>query len=216
MRRLQVTLDGQTLLEAPLPAGRTVIGRRPDAPVHIDDLSVSGHHAAITIADNGQAVLEDLASTNGTMFNGVPIRRRTLESGDVFTIGRYRLHYQVEPQAPEAPTTDDTPPDFEATRFGAPTVLDEAQEERPASLMVLSGPATGRALRITKPTTTLGKAEVSVAVIERHGGFYMLVHRQGAAPTVNGATITQHAIVLNHGDLIEIAGSQVLFMCEPA
>ena len=43
----------------------TVLGRRGDASVQIDDPTVSGHHCRI-VAVAGQVIVEDLGSRNGT------------------------------------------------------------------------------------------------------------------------------------------------------
>lgn len=63
--RFRVTLRG---VEIPLSAGENLIGRKPEAAVFIDDVSVSREHARITVADG--ATLEDLGSKNGTFVNG--------------------------------------------------------------------------------------------------------------------------------------------------
>lgn len=218
MRSIQVSLDGHVQQHTTLTERRTVIGRRPDAHIRIENPSVSGHHAAITLNDQGQAVLEDLDSTNGTLFNGLPVRRRILEPGDVFNIGRYRLRYDSDEAAPRgAPGADAVPEPvgLDAVRpvtFAAPTMLNLDLTEGPVSLQVLNGPAAGRMLQLSKPVTSLGKAGVSVAAIERHSGYYVLVHREGDLPTVNGLPVSEQAYVLSDGDLIEIAGSQVRFL----
>jgi hypothetical protein len=67
--------------------GDLTIGRRPPADVLLLDDAVSGKHARFA-RHNGQWVVEDLASTNGTYVNG---RRLTqpvvLQPGDVVVTG---------------------------------------------------------------------------------------------------------------------------------
>lgn len=53
----------------PLRTGRAVIGRHPGCDIVIDTSAVSRQHAAIVIED-GQAIVEDLRSRNGTLLNG--------------------------------------------------------------------------------------------------------------------------------------------------
>ena len=60
--------------EVPLAAGENVLGRDPEAAVHIDDAKVSRHHARIVI-DGNRATLEDLGSKNGTWLRGDAPRR---------------------------------------------------------------------------------------------------------------------------------------------
>jgi DNA-binding winged helix-turn-helix (wHTH) protein len=52
-----------------LRPGENIVGRDPGADVHIDAVGVSRRHAEIVIRD-GQAVVRDLASKNGTFVQG--------------------------------------------------------------------------------------------------------------------------------------------------
>ena len=53
-----------------------IIGRHPDCDVHIDDGSVSRHHAQVTF-DGGQYYVQDLNSRNGTFLNNQQINQPT-------------------------------------------------------------------------------------------------------------------------------------------
>ncbi len=53
-----------------LRPGRLVIGRHPACDIVIDASAVSRQHAAITIEDGQNAIIEDLRSRNGTVLNG--------------------------------------------------------------------------------------------------------------------------------------------------
>jgi pSer/pThr/pTyr-binding forkhead associated (FHA) protein len=65
MPKLIVSIDGVVIKDMQLTRERQIIGRRPYCDVVIDNLAVSGEHAAIHLAE-GRATLEDLGSTNGT------------------------------------------------------------------------------------------------------------------------------------------------------
>ncbi|HTO96681.1 MAG TPA: transglycosylase SLT domain-containing protein [Myxococcales bacterium] len=65
------------------------IGRAPDSDVRFDsnrDTQVSTHHAEIRFQD-GQYVLVDVGSTNGTLVNGKLVRSHALRSGDKIGFG---------------------------------------------------------------------------------------------------------------------------------
>ena len=109
MPRLIVTLDGLTLRDVQLNRERTTIGRRPYNDLVIDNLAVSGDHAAI-LRGPGGSFLEDLGSTNGTFLNGRAIQRAPLQHQDSIDIGKYRLRY-----IDEIPTAD-----FERTMLVRP------------------------------------------------------------------------------------------------
>lgn len=92
MAKLILTLDGVVLKEYALTKERTTIGRKAHNDVQIDNLAVSGEHAAIVTILN-DSFLEDLGSTNGTLVNGQPIKKHFLQNSDLVEIGKYKLKY---------------------------------------------------------------------------------------------------------------------------
>ncbi|MEY2631416.1 MAG: hypothetical protein RIR00_70 [Pseudomonadota bacterium] len=92
MAKLILSMDGLVLKEIPLSKERITIGRRPTNDVQIDNLAISGEHAAIvTILKD--SFLEDLNSTNGTIVNGQQIKKHFLQNNDVIELGKYKLKY---------------------------------------------------------------------------------------------------------------------------
>jgi hypothetical protein len=69
------------------------IGRLPESDVVVDDPGASRQHARISSAD-GEFVVTDLGSTNGTLVNDEMIRERTLADGDRITIGETVLEFR--------------------------------------------------------------------------------------------------------------------------
>jgi len=108
MAKLILTLDGVVLKEFALTKERTTIGRKAHNDVQIDNLAVSGEHAAIVTILN-DSFLEDLGSTNGTLVNGQPIKKHFLQNGDLVEIGKYKVKYVNEQGA------STTAADFEKT-----------------------------------------------------------------------------------------------------
>jgi len=64
-----------------------LIGRSDDANIQIEDEGVSRKHAKITKLADGQIMIIDLGSTNGTFFNGTKISEHILKDGDKIQIG---------------------------------------------------------------------------------------------------------------------------------
>jgi len=76
--------------------GRTVIGRNAACSFPLHDRKVSGHHATITADRDGEFVLEDLNSTNGTRVDGTVIMgRRTLRDGEKIFIGETVIRFSL-------------------------------------------------------------------------------------------------------------------------
>lgn len=106
--KLILSMDGAILKEYPLSKERMTIGRKAHNDIVIDNLAVSGEHAAIvTILHD--SFLEDLDSTNGLEVNGIPVKKHFLQNNDVIEISKYKLKY-INDQ-----TTQTKPAEFEKT-----------------------------------------------------------------------------------------------------
>lgn len=108
MAKLILSMDGLVLKEITLERERITIGRKPHNDIQIDNLAISGEHAAVVTILN-DSFLEDLNSTNGTLVNGQPIKKHFLRHNDVVELGKYKLKYLNE----GAPARDNG--DFEKT-----------------------------------------------------------------------------------------------------
>lgn len=75
----------------PIIAGRTyIIGRSPACDVVLDNVYVSRRHASLEYAD-GQALLVDLGSRNGTWYEGKKVDRILLKTNSTFRIADCNL-----------------------------------------------------------------------------------------------------------------------------
>ena len=77
----------------PLTKDRVIIGRLGESDIVLTDPGVSRRHAEVRQED-GEFVVVDLGSTNGTMVNEATIGERTLEEGDRITIGKTVLEFR--------------------------------------------------------------------------------------------------------------------------
>ena len=236
MAKLILSMDGLVLKEIPLNKERIAIGRKPTNDIQIDNLAISGEHAAIVTILN-DSFLEDLNSTNGTLVNGQPLKKHFLKNGDVIELGKYKLKYVSEqapsvdaadfektmilrPNAPKPVSTgasdaaaaalDALKPAADSRASGVPPVA--APAVALASIQILNGANAGRELELTKTLTTLGKPGVQVAVIAKRPHGYFITHVEGAQfPIVNGQTLDAQARQLQDHDVIEIAGIKMEF-----
>lgn len=90
--KIILSMDGVVLQEYALSKERMTIGRKPHNDIVIDNLAVSGEHAAIVTIQN-DSFLEDLDSTNGVMVNGQATKKHFLQNSDVIEIGKYKIKY---------------------------------------------------------------------------------------------------------------------------
>ena len=71
---------------------RMSIGRTPDAPIFLDDVTVSRNHALLVRRRDG-LYIDDLGSLNGTYVNRHRIESHLLEDGDEIQVGKFKLSY---------------------------------------------------------------------------------------------------------------------------
>lgn len=237
--RLVLSLNQSVLGEFGLEKERILIGRKPENDIQVDNLAVSGQHAAIITILN-DSFLEDLDSTNGTFVNGKLIKKHALKNGDVVTVGKHELKYINDEATGEAD-------DFEKTMIIRPGMAShaaaaaKADEQDPAprppaaapatpaptatpgpsavesgalplgKVQVLSGPGAGKELELRKALITLGRPGIQVAVITRRPQGYFITHVEGQHPIVNGTSIGGQAHHLQDHDVVELAGVKMEF-----
>ena len=222
MAKLILSMDGLVLKEIPLRKERMTIGRKTHNDIQIDNMAISGEHAAVVTILN-DSFLEDLNSTNGTLVNGQPIKKHFLKDGDVIEFGKYKMKYLVEAVASgETSEYDKSTPfrseplqvvygDRDAMTASAPQGSATAPTLPGAAIQLLSGSNAGHQLQLTKTLTTLGRRG-QVAVIARRPQGYFLTHVEGSDfPLLNGQVVDAQARRLENHDVIEIAGVKMEF-----
>ena len=83
----------------------TSAGRHPDSGIFLDDVSVSRRHAEFRTV-NGECLVVDTGSLNGTYVNRKPVESVALANGDEIQMGNFRLVFL---QAPSIDTHRRTP-----------------------------------------------------------------------------------------------------------
>jgi hypothetical protein len=83
---------GRIFRELPTPV---TIGREEGNSLRLNDERVSRFHAKVQF-DNGEIILTDLESTNGTRVNGNVVQIRRLRPGDRISVGRSLLLFGSE------------------------------------------------------------------------------------------------------------------------
>jgi hypothetical protein len=230
MAKMILSMDGLVLKEIQLDKERLSIGRKPHNDIQIDNLAISGEHAAVVTILN-DSFLEDLNSTNGTLVNGQAIKKHFLRNNDVVELGKYKLKYMADAQDGSGAVSEQEklansraasqvqPKDMQlvdkSTRGSVGTrsnVSGPASPLPPAAVQLLTGANAGKELELTKTLTTLGKPGLQVAVIAKRSHGYFLTHVEGEQfPVVNGEVLDAQARQLKDRDVIEIAGIKMGF-----
>lgn len=141
--KLILSMNGVVLQEYALNKERMTIGRKEHNDIVIDNLAVSGEHAAIVTLLN-DSFLEDLDSTNGVVVNGAVTKKHFLQNNDLIEIGKYKLKY-LNDQPGQA-----TPADFEKTMvLRAPLHTPASRQAKDSSIE-----ATGKYRTMASPQTS--------------------------------------------------------------
>jgi diguanylate cyclase (GGDEF)-like protein len=98
-----IVLSGHTIGRVyPIDRPQVVVGRAPEADIHIDTPGISRRHARLDTKD-GEHVLTDLGSTNGTFVEGQRIETHVLSNGERLQLGSAAvLKFSIQSAVEEA------------------------------------------------------------------------------------------------------------------
>lgn len=104
MRRLILTLNGETISKVRLDDRKFLIGRSELCDLPINSRYISQHHALLVRTENALHLV-DLHSTNGTFVNSRRISTKVLQHDDVISIGNHGIKLQF-PEFRARPDTE--------------------------------------------------------------------------------------------------------------
>jgi len=239
MPKLILKFKEAVLKEYAFEDAMVTIGRVDDNTIKVDNMAVSSHHAKL-MRENGDYVLIDLNSLNGTFVNGQKVSKWILKNNDFITIGKHTLVYideRAPKQSPLSGTSELRSPEGTVMldmrtqqqlleEAAAKKGLDKVGELVGALTFISDSEGQGE-IDLSKRITMIGKgkeAEIKIkglflpnisAVISRRPAGYFLSHSEGRAiPKVNGASV-KGQVKLKDGDIIEIVGLKMQFFLKP-
>jgi pSer/pThr/pTyr-binding forkhead associated (FHA) protein len=226
MAKLTISRDGTIVDNRFIDKPSFTIGSDADSDLPLTGAGISRCHARITSVANDD-ILEDLASTNGTLVNGLAITQQVLKNNDVIEIADYQIRYRNQ-RAVDGPSFDKTmiiqPLELEtgnSTLSDANTLSRKKQRltrshARPALLRDLRSPQSNTTVELTQLLRTVGSANKELAVINNRPHGYFITHVSGRKSTrVNGQAIGTEPRQLMHNDVIEVANEKLQFVQEP-
>ncbi len=108
MAKLQVLSGALAGQSYELKVDTTTVGRVEDNALQIADPSVSSHHCEVLLKD-GDVVIRDLNSTNGSFINGEKITETILKPGQTLKLGNIELRIDDGSPVPEPSAKPATP-----------------------------------------------------------------------------------------------------------
>jgi pSer/pThr/pTyr-binding forkhead associated (FHA) protein len=220
--KLILTLDGEIIKEYVLSANSsTTIGRKHENDIQLNDLTVSGRHALITVKDDA-VFAEDLGSTNGTLVNGNHIVHTQLQHGNVIQIGHHLFTYLGDEKESYEPTMF-VRAELDETQIVLPEweMNEQAVEMRGqplAGLKKVNDPLGNSGIEMRKAFSTIGHQGKKLAMINRGDTSYTIStfpgeqgRRSTDIPLLNGEPLTAGKHKLKENDVISIAGIEMVF-----
>lgn len=203
---LKIVAGARQGLNVPLPAREPLLIGRKEGDLLLDDALVSGRHCQIVVR-NGEYVLQDLGSTNGTIVDGRLVREMVLKPGNEITLGSTRMILFTG--ASEAPAEQEPTPviqpnvdiawlldeelvelagNGERTRSPADVVGQELRlpPGLNALVEVVAGQDTGKVFRFTRGNVNIGR-------------------KSGEVPLTDGEVSRRHSV-------IEVFGREMIFL----
>ena len=204
MPQLIASVEGVEIKHVYLQKDRTTLGRNADNDIVFDNMVVSGHHCVFELKGLADVFIEDLHSTNGTYINGQMVKRQRLHDGEVIAIGNFRIQYLAASERPSG---------FSETQAMKLDASGQPARQPHAVFQVLNGASEGLEMPVVEAVTTFGKPGVSVVAVSHRRDGYYVAHLDGAGrPALNGDALGDVPVLLSNHDVLELAGTRMLFM----
>lgn len=203
---LKIVAGARQGLNVPLPARDALLIGRKEGDLLLDDPLISGRHAQILVR-NGEYILQDLGSTNGTIVDGRLVREVALKPGNEITVGSTRMILftgtseaapETDPATPVTPNIDiawlldeelvELQGSGERTRTPADVIGQELRlpPGLNALVEVVAGQDTGKVFRFTRGNVNIGR-------------------KSGEVPLTDGEVSRRHSV-------IEVFGREMIFL----
>ena len=199
-----ITIGGESFIEDLESTNGTLVNgnRTTKQPLHDgDEITIGKHLLEFRVeaangrgGDGGQSFAETIVISGD---DGAALRQAATEA-----------------EAERARQAEDEP---QPATAAAPASGGAAANVGPSRLRLVTPAGDGKEMALSKALTTIGKPGVQVAAISRRQNGDFIVHVDGGAnnaarPVVNGNAIGAKSQLLDHEDVIEIAGVKMQYL----
>ena len=224
---VQIRFNDKVLDEYEVRSPVMSIGRSVECDIVIDNAAVSSFHALLSQKD-GKLFVEDAASTNGVMTDGIKKSVVELAPGESVQIaGKYSLRLISTPTRTPTGTSakekkSDQPNEGETMIVNTTTLARVGQSTRPAYLTLSRPDCPSWIIRLDKSSTSIGRkrcndvrvggwfSPATLATVERRDdGFYLTVLKANQV-SIDGESVNDECR-LEEGNRIELSGVTGVF-----
>ena len=179
------------------------LGRAEDNDLVLADVGVSRRHARIVVNESG-ALIEDLGSGNGTIFDGHPIRQHNIQDGDLLQIEPFHLQFKLSSTRAQLKPAE--------VSSGGVLIVLSGEKLAPRYSIPPAGLSIGRATDQTIVLHDPGSSRRHAVISVRQGGFWLEDNGSANGIFVNGTRVWQH--LLQHDDVVTIGRVELRFELE--
>ncbi len=205
---------------------RVTIGRTPDNDIVLDNRGVSRRHSQIEFGD-GQAVIIDNESLNGTFVNSRRISEDVLKDNDVITIGKYSLVYHAVPEKSGSPFNSDGTMVLQTKKQRELLAKDKRDKELTvlAGTSVLQGEAGADfdQYPLNRSVITIGRSSlanvkakglflsgIQAKIVHEDDGFWVVNLGKKGKTKINGEEVDRY--MLRNDDIIQVGKTVYRFV----
>ena len=202
---LRITRGAREGMHVPLLPSKVVVIGRKRGELLLDDPLVSSAHCQVVLRD-GEVLLEDLGSTNGTRVDGRRVREVVLRDGSEIVIGGSTLvlHLGIEDAPSDAASSRPSPSQIGIAWLldGEQTGTGASEKGRPAADLI------GQDLRLPPGLNAVVEIVAGLdagKVFRFNRGNVSIGRRQGEVPLSDVEVSRNHAV-------IEVFGRDMIFL----
>ncbi|MBU1169872.1 MAG: FHA domain-containing protein [Proteobacteria bacterium] len=202
------------------------IGRRENNDIVIANLTVSGNHAKIDYNGDG-FILTDLKSKNQTFINDEPVTSIQMNDGDVITIGKHTLLFQLEdgdliPLDHENGMDQTMAMNTEAHRGLIKQAMMNVKDEQRIGVLGFVEGGDGK-IELNRKLTKIGKdpsndiivhgfmVGKTAALLSQTPQGYSISHYGGLSKVKVNNQVIKNSVLLEEFDVIQIGSAELQF-----
>jgi pSer/pThr/pTyr-binding forkhead associated (FHA) protein len=205
---------------------RVTVGRTPDNDIVLDNRGVSRCHAQIEFGE-GQAVLIDNESLNGTFLNSRRISEEVLKDNDAIVIGKYTLYYHEVPEKSGSPFEADGTMVLQTRKQRELLAKDQKDRkitaEAGASVLLGEAGADFEKFAIDRNVVTIGRSSlanikakgmflsgIQAKIVNEDDSFWIVNLGKKGKTKINGEEIDRY--MLKNDDIIQVGKTVYRFV----
>lgn len=230
MTQWEISLNKKPIKRFTMKNGwNLTIGRGTEADVIVDNTAISRKHASLELKD-GEYILSDLGSLNGTFVNGKQISgSETINPEDSIKLGKFVLSVAEDWERLEVssygahPDTDDKTVIVSAKQLMGESKASSSNKKE-SNLVLIEGHATPLKLSLKgKNSIKIGKsiscdmilkglfvAQAQFYIVSDNSNYKIIPQKSWANTFVNGEKITKERTLV-HGDIIKVCSNKMQF-----